>query len=127
MSTGISPKFPLSFGDGGDYQLNETYREVVKQNFKTLLLTNPGEKMMEPEFGIGIQRFLFEQNVESTRSAISSKISSQVQKYMPFMTLEDVSVTTSKESEEIIGVKIRYNITPLDLDDTIDISSTLGQ
>lgn len=127
MSTGISPKFPLSFSDGGDYELNQTYKEVVKQNFKTLLLTNPGEKMMDLDFGIGIQKYLFEQNTLAIRASISSKISSQVKKYMPFMELKDVSVASSNDSDEIVSIKIQYTIVPLDLDDTIDISSTLGQ
>ena len=60
---GLSPKLPLrrDFEDG--YSMNKNYREMVKQNVKMLLLTAPGERIMDPEFGIGLQTFLFENSL----------------------------------------------------------------
>ena len=44
MSIGLSPKLPLQLDQGiGSYQLNKTYLEMIKQNFKNLLL-RPDEK-----------------------------------------------------------------------------------
>ena len=60
MSTGLSPRFPLSFSDSGDFSNNQTVKEMVKQNFKNLLLTVPGERIMMPDFGVGIKKYLFE-------------------------------------------------------------------
>ena len=56
---GISVKLPLSVSaQDGAYTLNKDLLSVVKQNFKMLILTNPGEKIMDPEVGVGIQKFL---------------------------------------------------------------------
>ena len=30
---------------------------MIKQNLKMLILTNPGERVMDPEFGVGIKQF----------------------------------------------------------------------
>ena len=43
--------------------LTKTMMEVIKQNFKNLVLTNPGERVMLTDFGVGIRRFLFEMNL----------------------------------------------------------------
>ena len=58
---GIGPELPLSRDEKhGVYSLIVSYREEVKQNFKNLLLTSPGERMMNPDFGVGMRRYLFE-------------------------------------------------------------------
>ena len=58
---GIGPKLPLQRDDiNGNYSLITSYAEEVKQNFKNLLLTAPGERMMNPDFGVGLRNFLFE-------------------------------------------------------------------
>ena len=53
---GIGPKLPLQRDDKfGNYGLISSYNEEVKQNFKNLLLTCPGERMMIPDFGVGLR------------------------------------------------------------------------
>jgi hypothetical protein len=42
-----------------------------------LILTIPGERIMDPNFGVGLRRYLFELNGSNTYSAISSKINEQ--------------------------------------------------
>ena len=50
---GFSPKFPLEKGNSvGAYILNTTFKDMIKQNFKNLLLTNQGERVMDIKFNI---------------------------------------------------------------------------
>ena len=90
---GISVKLPLSFDESdGAYLLNKELKDVVKQNLKMLLLTIPGERVMLPDFGVGIPKFLFEPNNLETQRQISKRIDQQVDKYMPFVSIRDVYV-----------------------------------
>ena len=58
---GISPRIPLVYDQtDGPYQLNKTLKETFRQNLRMLLLTMPGERIMVPEFGVGIYGFLFD-------------------------------------------------------------------
>jgi phage baseplate assembly protein W len=67
--TGISPKVPLIYDPtDGPYQLNKNLKQTINQNLKMLVLTSPGERIMIPEFGVGLRRFLFEQVGEETFS-----------------------------------------------------------
>ena len=62
---GISPKLPLVTDPAdGPYLLTKTVAEATKQNLKNLILTQPGERVMDPFFGVGIRSFLFEQDSE---------------------------------------------------------------
>ena len=40
--------------DGFDSFTDEEKSEAIKQNFKFLLLTRPGEYVMLPDFGVGL-------------------------------------------------------------------------
>ena len=52
---GISPKLPISKNKEDGYTLTKTYLESTQQNLKNLLLTVPGERMMDPDFGVGMK------------------------------------------------------------------------
>jgi phage baseplate assembly protein W len=123
MPVGLSPKFPLSLSESGDFATNQTMKELVKQNFKNLLLTIPGERIMIPDFGVGIKRFLFEQKGAGILENIIGSIQSQVRTYMPYIDLVDVSITDDSSSEEIVYIKITYFIKPLSEQDIIEISA----
>ena len=90
MSKGLSPKLPLSKDPVDGYKLNKTYQEMIVQNLKMLILTAPGERIMEPSFGVGLRNYLFLNDTPKIRADISSKIGEQVQKYMPFVEIIDV-------------------------------------
>lgn len=68
---GLSPKLPVSRDSEDGYSLTKTYEEMVRQNLKNLLLTNPGERMMDPDFGVGMKRYL-----------LSSMVLTHIQRYM---------------------------------------------
>ena len=83
---GYSPKFPLELDNYvGAYSLNTTLLEVAKQNFMNVLLTSPGERLMDPDFGVGLRRYLFEPNTPTLHSSIATKIQKQVAKYTPYI------------------------------------------
>lgn len=115
----LSPKFPLFFGPSGGYSSNTTVKEVVKQNFTNLLLTSPGERIMIPDFGVGIKRYLFEQNSKFTINRIEKKIKEQVKKYMPFLEVQEINPTMN-ENELILTIK--YFITPISETDILNIN-----
>jgi len=61
MPSGYDAKLPLYY-DGIDsfYALHKTTQSNIQQNVKMLMLTTPGERVMLPEYGVGLRNFLFE-------------------------------------------------------------------
>jgi len=122
---GLSPKFPLRYDDQfGFYNLNITYKEMIKQNLKNLLLTNQGERVMDIHFGIGLRSYFFEPMTGATYGEISEKINAQVKKYMPFVTVNHVDFHSGDDmrgNPNVLGVSVRYTIIPLQDTDRVDI------
>ena len=122
---GISAKLPLSISEiDAAYTLTKTLKENTKQNFKMLLLTIPGERMMDPDFGVGLERFLFEMNDELTYSKISARLHEQIEKYMPFIAITDFYVGPGDDSRMAgnqLNVSISYEIIPTSEEDVLSL------
>ena len=123
MSQGISVKLPMSLHPGDGYTLNKSYSESVRQNLKMLVLTAPGERMMDPLFGVGLRNFLFEQNHPITLGTIESKIRRQVAKYMPFVEIIDIDFGQLDDGSPLmqnsITISLVYKIVPLSIVDKL--------
>jgi phage baseplate assembly protein W len=83
-----------------------------------LVLTNPGERVMIPNFGVGIRRYLFEFPTKNLKNEISSKIKEQVKFFMPFLDIEEISF---KDGENMLFLKVKYFIVPLSIADDLEI------
>jgi len=107
---GIGPSLPLTVDDvDGHFSLIKSIPDEVQQNLIHIIMTNPGERTMDGNFGVGMRKFLFEQMVPQTTARIESKIRSQVSRYMPFVNIDKVLFNLN-EYENLLGIKIVYNV-----------------
>lgn len=124
--TGISPKLPLTRDYTNGYELNQTFQDSVKQNLAGLVLTVPGERIMDPDFGVGLRTYLFEIDNPLVRSDISGKLTQQVGIYIPWVNILEISFATQKDNPELeanfLYMSFTYIITPLDFTDRLDIT-----
>ena len=126
---GISPKLPLLVSDqDGPYGLNKKLRQAIKQNLKNLVLTSPGERIMIPDFGVGIRRFLFNSINSNLFDKITERIQSQVDSYMPFVNIIEISFVTSDENSNLgfneVQTNITYSVPRISLTDRLQITQT---
>jgi uncharacterized protein len=127
---GLSVSLPLTYdNEDGPYRLNKTLKQVVRQNFKNLILTSPGERVMLPTFGAGVRRLLFEPSTPETFSKVSQRISSQVIKFMSYLNIENISFITSDQDSSLspnsVRLVIKYNIGPINDSDTLIITQSI--
>jgi phage baseplate assembly protein W len=117
----LTPQLPLSENGELEYEHIGEYRALIQQNFKNLILTIPGERMMDPDFGVGIQRYLFETSIGTASSEIKSQVALKISKYMPFVRLNNVLVEEGEE-EASLRVRIFYSVPTLAIDEYINLS-----
>ena len=114
IMSNYSPKLPLQLNDSNGYENNQTIIAVIEQNLKMILLTSPGERIMDPNFGVGMKRFLFEQNNASTYSVMRARIKRQVKQYMGFLEIHEVLFSTEENNDNISAnellVTLRFSI-----------------
>ena len=107
---GLSPKLPLSRNTADGFTLNKTYQETIRQNFKNLLLTAPGERVMDPNFGVGIRNYLFENQDDSVYEQIEERTRKQVSVYMPFLTIGEILFLQNETSGPFVNRPSDYKV-----------------
>lgn len=119
---GYSPKLPLQRDENNSlYLMNRTSKDSIKQNFKNLLLTNPGEKLMDINFGVGLRSYLFSQKTKQNLNSIETRIRSQCSKYLKYIAIKDIIIQEDEYNENAISIMIKYYIPALNTEDEIII------
>jgi len=82
-------------------------RELILQ----VLFTNPGERINLPEFGVGLQRLIFEPSSDTMRASVQFLVSTNLQRWLgDRITVEQVEVSSEPGLEETVRIEITYII-----------------
>ena len=84
--------FPLDHSPEGFFFKSKTVLEQAKANLQNLLLTTPGERINQPELGSDLKSIIFEQG-EDIPNRIEEAIRSAVDKFLSYITIENVFTT----------------------------------
>ena len=122
---GYAPRLPIARDPQDGFALTKSVQETVKQNLKNLVLTSPGERIMDPSFGVGIRAWLFQQNTPTMRDQIREEVFFQTEKYMPFVTINEVQFGEDAEAPEKLYIQIEYSIAGLNAVDILQLSVVL--
>jgi len=96
-----------------------TVKEQIKSNLINLLLTEQGERINEPNFGVGLKKSLFEPNLNT--EILKEKINTQINFYIPNINLLDV-IFTQLEDEYKFFITISYSFNLDGSTDTIQLN-----
>ena len=95
LGTGL--RFPLQPREGNGRIELVSGMELVRQSIETILDTDPGERVMQPLFGCGLQRYLMAPNTMRHRTAIRQDITEALALWEPRVRVSDVSVTPGED------------------------------
>ena len=109
VSIGIDLPFHRDIGPNGWFATTKTTIEAVKNNIRNLLLTNRGERVFQPNLGLGLRQFLFEQITPDTIIAIQNYIRDKLSLWLPFVIIENI-IVNQKDDFNRIDVKLEFRI-----------------
>jgi phage baseplate assembly protein W len=94
--------------------------EAVKEAIKNLILTDRGERLMQPLVGGNIRAILFENNTPATIKIIQETVKETINFYEPRATLLDVIVQSSLD-ESTVEVAIYFYINNIEQPITLTV------
>jgi phage baseplate assembly protein W len=115
VSIGVA--FPLN--ETNMFKSTSTIKEQSKTNLINLLLTNKGERIMQPDYGIGLQHLLFEQQIKEDH--LNEIINSQINFYIPAIQLKKTEIDF-KPNENTMYISIAYTFRTDGEEDAIGIT-----
>ena len=95
----IGITLPIQFGNTYFNQSFQT-KDQVKSNIKNLLLTKKGERILQPEFGSGLQELLFEFNDDNLETKIEETINQALETWLPYVTVDSIDIEQTNELKD---------------------------
>ena len=118
----LAIKLPLVKDSSDGFKTIKSFRQLIKQNFKMLLLTNKGERVMIPEYGVGLKRFLFSNFDEATFARIENEIIEQASIYIPVVNIIELAFVPSEANPNALIIKIVYSIPDINVRDLLEFT-----
>ncbi|MEJ2043815.1 MAG: GPW/gp25 family protein [Reinekea sp.] len=118
--------FPLT-GINEDGMLNwSTDSDSVREVIWNILLTEPGERLMRPEFGAGLNRYIHYPNNETTRRLIADVSLNALRRWEPRIDILELTATSRPDELNQVTVTVIYRTRATGAEDTLQLGLQLG-
>jgi len=105
---------PVRLGENGYFKQAFSSFAQAKANLKNLLMTKKGERIMQPDFGTGLEELLFEQmdSEGMFEERLQEIITSSVNFWLPYINIEEIEVEMTDEMKDmhIAKMKIQFSV-----------------
>ena len=109
--TYVGLSFPLRADNNNSFALTKNSLEQSRHNLRNLLLTYPGERPRNTEFGCRLREVCFEPMDERLPQKVSETITQAVNKFLPYITIIDIATLQSEDNAQSVIVTIKYSTT----------------
>ena len=120
----VGIRFPLDHSPEGFFYKTKTVLEQSKANLRNLLLTTPGERVFQPNFGSRLKNIVFEQG-QDIPNRVDEAIRIATDTFLPYINI--INVFTIQEQNQV-NVQIEFSV-PLNPDtiETLNFDFRIGE
>ena len=106
---GVGWAFPPCLEADGTVAL-VAYEEDIRQSILIILGTNPGERVMRPDFGAGLNAFLFEPISFTTMQRVKQRVEEALIDWEARIEVEQVRVSNDRSEPGKLMINIEYRV-----------------
>ena len=121
---GTGWRFPPGPSNGGSMDFLAG-AALVRQSIRLILATEPGERIMRPDFGCGLRRFLMAPNSPGTRASIGRAVQAALRQWEPRINVLGIDVSAGAEPS-VAWVTISYTHVRDGSTDTVGVHVPVG-
>ena len=108
----------LPFNGTGVFRSTYTTKDQIKSNLINLLLTNVGERVMNPTFGCNLKRFIFEGITDINMGILNQDLIEKISLFIPEITVTNI-VFTPDTDNNLVYITIDYYLNVSETPDQI--------
>ena len=106
---GVGWAFPPCVTPDGKIALAE-FEEDIRQAIRIILGTNPGERVMRPDFGAGLSEFVFEPVNATTLNLVKTRVQESLIAWEPRIDVLSVDVTSDATEHNKLLIDVSYRV-----------------
>lgn len=108
LGTGWS--FPPTFSEQGKSVQLASDQEDIEQSIRIILGTIPGERLMRPDFGCGINTYVFEKQDSAFVNGLNHIIDNALLNFEPRVNFNEAVVLERNNLDGVLHIEISYTI-----------------
>ncbi len=101
--------FPIGIDPDGQIKMAEA-EHSIQHSIWAILGTSPGERMMRPDFGCGLQDLVFAANSASTAGLATEAVRRALARWEPRITVLDVHAVFDRTQPNRLLIEINYEV-----------------
>jgi len=101
--------FPVHVENDGEIA-EAVYEEDIREAIRIILDTGRGERVMRPDFGAGLNQFVFEPMNTTTLALVKHRVEESLITWEPRIDLDEVTVTTPAPQTGELLIDITYRV-----------------
>jgi len=105
LGTGWS--FPVAVGPGDEVNMVAGDSDI-REAIRIILETDPGERVMRPDFGAGLRRLVFEPVNTSTMTLVQQRVEAALVTWEPRIEVQQVTVSARRAALGVLDIRIDY-------------------
>ena len=106
--------------------LSSTTLQSTKTNLSSLLTTQKGERVFQPNLGIDIRSNLFEPITEESFVSLEEDIIAQIDVWLPFLQVENIDINPAPEENKVtIGISYSFKSSS-EVSDSVQVDLNTG-
>lgn len=123
MTRGIA--FPFHLDKSGRVALSASDAASIHESILLILTTTPGERPLDPKFGVGLRGYYYQPNTSITRRLIRDMVEQGLRRWEPRITVKSVTVDPDPADASAAIVQITYQVVGDDRTDTAAVPVAL--
>jgi len=101
--------FPVQPGPDGEIAM-AAFEEDIRQAILIIMQTDPGERVMRPDFGAGLNALVFEPLNTTTLALVRHRVEQALILWEPRISVTEVQVTTDESERNRLLIEVSYQV-----------------
>lgn len=107
---GTNFKVPFQLTQQGTIATTQDPNEIANDRVNSLIGTYPGERVMQPTYGVDIPSYLFTPDIITNTDLLSNDIAAAVATWEPTITIVDITPVTTQADVGISDVNVEFTL-----------------
>jgi phage baseplate assembly protein W len=106
---GVGWKYPVATDGNGKIAISR-YEEDIKEAILIILLTAKGERLMRPDFGCGVNEYVFSSINSLNISRIENEVREALTLFEPRIEVFEINTDTKEADNGKLMIEINYKV-----------------
>ncbi|MBM7568283.1 GPW/gp25 family protein [Paenibacillus sacheonensis] len=103
-------KFPIEVDEATGRIKQSEHEDNIAEAIRTIIWTSKGERLMRPDFGCGIDRYLFETNDDTTLRLVEAEVEEAIRMWEPRVHEIEVLAERDANDESKLLLHVKYEV-----------------